>query len=50
MGMTAEDFHGKFEKNDMRTLCFGELIFLTKYGHETSVFLENGRFVDKICA
>ena len=52
MGMTALwVFHEKSEKKYMRAERFLEdLCFLTKYGHKSSVFLDNGCFSDKLWA
>ena len=42
-------FYEFFFLNDMRALCFSEnrRFFLTKYGHESCLFIENGRFLTK---
>ena len=40
--------HKKILNNDMRAPCFLNFTFLTKYGHDSSLFSKNGRFFDKI--
>ena len=44
-GRDSRGFHKKFQKNDMRAICFWRMdMFLTKYGQESWMFLENGGF------
>ena len=38
-----------YVKNDMRVPCvLDNYVFLIEYGHESSVFLENWHFIDKM--